>query len=108
MRMLRWPSPKTLRRFPTRVRPSSDRFVLNYSSSAPLVHSYLIVAVIKPAVNKAHRVLRPVGLSFVVPELLWLFYGLGGLHVDSAPSLTSHLARVAPCLTSLVATGAPR
>jgi hypothetical protein len=41
-------------------------------------------------------------------ELLWLFYGFGGLHVHSTPCLTSHVAGVASRLTSLVATGAPR
>jgi hypothetical protein len=50
---------------------------------------------------------------------LWLFYGLGGLHVHSAPCLTSlrtsgtprftpFLAAGAPCFASLLATGAPR
>jgi len=34
-----------------------------------------------------HRVLRPVGLSLLMLELLWLFYGFGGLHVHSAPCL---------------------
>ena len=29
----------------------------------------------------------PVGLSLLMLELLWLFYGFGGLHVHSAPCL---------------------
>jgi len=37
--MLRWPLPKTFRRFPTRVRLSSDCFALNYSSREPLESS---------------------------------------------------------------------
>ena len=41
MQMLRPPSPKTLRRFPTRVRLFSDCFALNYSSRAPLESSHI-------------------------------------------------------------------
>ena len=52
-------------------------------------------------------------------ELLWLFHRFSGLHIHSAPCLTSRLASVAPPFTShlasfaapftsLVATGAPR
>jgi hypothetical protein len=40
-------------------------------------------------------------------ELLWLFYGFGGLHVHSAPRLTTLRASGAPCLASLFAGGAP-
>jgi hypothetical protein len=57
---------------------------------------------------KAHRVLRPAGHSLLMLELLWLFYGFGGLHVRSAPCLTSHLASVASRLTSFMTTSASR
>jgi hypothetical protein len=41
-------------------------------------------------------------------ELLWLFYGFGGLHVHSAPCLTSLRSSGSSRFTSLLTTGAPR
>jgi hypothetical protein len=58
--------------------------------------------------NKAHRVLRPVGLSLPMLELLWLFYGFGGLHVHSAPCLTSLLSGGSPRFSSLLSSGSSR
>jgi hypothetical protein len=67
--------------------PTDERYGAARPVWAALAHCARRRAPLSIVYATDHRVLRPVGLSLLMLELLWLFYGFGGLHVHSAPCL---------------------